>query len=152
MKKILLIVSICITFLQLKAQDTLDYQLVDAFRIDKKYSTEILNYLIKKGELTKAEIDEQRLNVFNYTYVIDIVNPNNLNDDGIYRFGTITSHGNVYLLIKSNEQIGIISDLTHDEIAERANNFIKANYLQLGEEMAHKYRNAVKKWFENKAY
>jgi len=56
------------------------------------------------------------------------------------------------LLIKANEHIDIISDLTHDEIAKRANDFLKANYEQLGEELAHKYRNAVENWFQNKAY
>lgn len=152
MSKFLLILSTFFFVSVVYAQDTLNYQLVDAFRIDKKYSTEILNYLIKKGELTKAEIDERRLNIFNYVYVIDVVNPNNLNEDGIYRFGILASHGNVYLLIKANNQIEIVSDLTNDEVAKRTNNFLKTNYEQLGEELSHKYRNAVENWMDNKAY
>ncbi len=152
MSKLLLIISTLFFVTGVNAQDTLDYELVDAFRIDKKFSTDVLNYLIKKGELTKSEVEKDRLNVFNYIYVVDIVQPNNLNDDGIYRFGRIQSHGDVYLLIKTNEQIDIVSDLSHADIAERTNNFLKVNLEQLGEELAHKYRNAVENWMDNKTY
>lgn len=150
MKKLLLIVIILFTFNQLQAQDTLNYELVDAFRIDKKFSTEILNYLIQKDELTKSEIDEQKLNVFNYVYAIDIVNPSNLNNIGIYRFGIIQSHGDNYLLIKSKNKIEILSDYPREVIEKKVSDFLNSQLKRCETDIIKKYKSALNEWFENR--
>lgn len=136
----------------LKAQDTLNYGLVDAFRIDKKFSTEILNYLIKKGELKKSEVDERRLNIFQSVYVIDIFNHDNLNQNGIYRFGRITSHGDVYLLIKSENQIEIINDFSHEVIQKEAEEFLQLESNGFDGQTKREYKIALSKWFENRSF
>ncbi|HLW32143.1 MAG TPA: hypothetical protein VKX40_07765 [Aequorivita sp.] len=152
MKKLILITAAFLSFYQIQAQDTLNYELVDAFRIDKKYSPEILNYLIKKGELTKSEIDERRLNVFQYVYVIDIIEPNKLNENGIYRFGIIRSHGDVYLLVKSDNQVEIINEFTHKTIEQKVDEFLNLKSNEFDDITAEKYKTALSKWFENRSY
>lgn len=152
MKEKFLIIALFFSFSHLKAQDTLNYGLVDAFRIDKKFSTEVLNYLIIKGELTKSEVDERMLNIFQNVYVIDVFNPDNLNQNGIYRFGRISSHGNVYLLIKSDNQIEIINDFNYEAIQKKVENFLQQESNEFDVYTIKKYQEALNKWFENKSY
>jgi|TARA_R110002096_G_C14337453_1_gene701851 hypothetical protein len=152
MKEKFLIIALFFSFSHLKAQDTLNYGLVDAFRIDKKFSTEVLNYLIIKGELTKSEVDERMLNIFQNVYVIDIFNSDNFNQNGIYRFGRISSHGNVYLLIKSDNQIEIINDFNYEVIKKKVENFLQQKSNKFDDYTIKKYQEALNKWFENKSY
>ncbi|WP_114752069.1 hypothetical protein [Pleomorphovibrio marinus] len=152
MKNIFLIIVLILSISHLKAQDTLNYQLVDAFRIDKKFSTEVLNYLIKNGELTKSEVDERMLNIFQNVYVIDIFNPDNLNQNGIYRFGRISSHADVYLLIKSENQIEIINDFNHEVIQKKVDKFLQQESNEFDDQTIKKYKTALSNWFENRSY
>ncbi|AKP52913.1 hypothetical protein [Cyclobacterium amurskyense] len=152
MKKLLFLIALIISISHLKAQDTLNYELVDAFRIDKKFSPEILNYLIKKGELTKSEVDEQMLNIFQSVYVIDIFYPENLNQNGIYRFGRITSHGDVSLLIKSEDQIEIINNLNYEEIQKKVGNFLQQESNEFDDPTIKNYQEALNNWFVNRSY
>ncbi|GEO23824.1 hypothetical protein [Cyclobacterium qasimii] len=152
MKKLFFLIALIISISHLKAQDTLNYELVDAFRIDKKFSSEILNYLIKKGELTKSEVDERMLNIFQSVYVIDIFNPNNLNQNGIYRFGRITSHGDIYLLIKSENKIEIINDFSHEAIQKKVGNFLQQESNEFDGHTIKNYQEALNNWFVNRSY
>ncbi|MEX2514066.1 MAG: hypothetical protein WD398_14260 [Cyclobacteriaceae bacterium] len=152
MKEIFLIIVLIFLISHLKAQDTVNYELLDAFRIDKKFSTEVLNYLIKKGKLTKSEVDERKLNIFQSVYVIDILNPDNLNQNGIYRFGRVTSHGDVYLLIKSEDQIEIINDFNHEVIHKKVEVFLQQESNEFDDQKIKKYKTALSNWFENKSF
>ncbi|EON76701.1 hypothetical protein ADIS_3151 [Lunatimonas lonarensis] len=111
-----------------------------------------MNYLIKKGELTKYEVDERMLNIFQSVYVIDIFNPDKLNQNGIYRFGRISSHGSVYLLIKFDDQIEIINDFNYDAIQNKVENFLQLEANEFDDHIINKYQEALNKWFENKTY
>lgn len=149
MKRLFLIIFLAAILNQAKAQDTLTNTLVDAFRIDKDYSTPVLNYLIRKGEITKEEIEEERLNVFNYIYMIDIIDHKKLNDIGIYRFGLIESHGEVFLLLKDKNGIEIISDLSPEKFNMKVKTFLSENADKLGERDLEKYKQAVEEYLQN---
>ena len=149
MKKVFLIIFFATLLVQVKAQDTLTYTLVDAFRIDKEFSTPVLNFLIKKGEITKEEVDVKRLNVFNYVYMIDILNHKKLNDVGIYKFGLTQSHGDVYLLLKREDGIEIISDLSPEKINMKVKTFLSENADKLGELDIEKYKQAIEEFLQN---
>ena len=149
MKRLFLIIFLAAILNQVMAQDTLTSTLVDGFRIDKDYSTPVLNYLIRKGEITKEEIEEERLNVFNYIYMVDIIDHKKLNDIGIYRFGLIQSHGEVYLLLKDENGIEIISDLSPEKINMKVKTFLSENADRLGEKDIEKYKQAIEEFLQN---
>ena len=150
--KILLFTLLIISYSVAKGQDTLDYEMVDAFRLDKKYSTEVLNFLIGKGELTKSEIEEKRLNIFQSVYAIDILDSGKLDDSGIYRFGILQSHGTSYLLLKSTNSIDIISDLEENSLKQNVDHFLNSHAEELGPEMIADYKKALDKWFSNRHF
>ena len=137
---------------EVETKDTLDYIMMDFFRIDKKNSTIVLNYLIRKREITKKEIDEERLNVFNYVYVLNLINPKRINQIGIYKFGIISSHGTTYLLLKEKESIEILSGLEDYKIKQKVEEFLISNSNDIGEQEIHQYRLELEYWFKNKTY
>jgi hypothetical protein len=84
--------------------------------------------------------------------LLDIVDPKRLNDTGIYRFEILSSHGESYLLFKSNDKIEIVSDFEPDEIRKKVNAFLKANASEISDKNVKLYRAALESWFINRNY